>query len=283
MNTRHLVATAVIAAFALACSSAHAQIPATTGTIFGTGLGSSPGGRDSNWKVVAVPSGFTPPSGQTTPYDLYVPVTVPGNFYATGNPQPGVAMLGGTNYWISPQATTASLIGGTYNWITQQQFYVPVAGFYRFDFQGAGDNELEFYIGGTIDTSNPKRPTINGQNQELITTELNPDHPLVQKAVPGYPEGYLMAGGEKKRGRNLFAVIHGKSGVHHPHASKGNEDGWISISYLVCPLWVKGVLHRGRFPLRVAVGTLHLHQHVRIRPLARLRVWFGSVVDGSVR
>jgi uncharacterized LabA/DUF88 family protein len=31
-----------------------------------------------------------------------------------------------------------------------------------------------------------KRPTINGQNQELITTELNPDHPLVQKAIPGY-------------------------------------------------------------------------------------------------
>lgn len=31
-----------------------------------------------------------------------------------------------------------------------------------------------------------KRPTINGQHQELITTELNPDHPLVQKALPGY-------------------------------------------------------------------------------------------------
>jgi uncharacterized LabA/DUF88 family protein len=31
-----------------------------------------------------------------------------------------------------------------------------------------------------------KRPTINGQNQELITTELNADHPLVQKALPEY-------------------------------------------------------------------------------------------------
>jgi uncharacterized LabA/DUF88 family protein len=31
-----------------------------------------------------------------------------------------------------------------------------------------------------------KRPTINGQNQELITTELNPDHPLVVKALPEY-------------------------------------------------------------------------------------------------
>jgi uncharacterized LabA/DUF88 family protein len=31
-----------------------------------------------------------------------------------------------------------------------------------------------------------KRPTINGQNQELVTTELNPAHPLVQEALPGY-------------------------------------------------------------------------------------------------
>jgi uncharacterized LabA/DUF88 family protein len=31
-----------------------------------------------------------------------------------------------------------------------------------------------------------KRQTVNGQNQELVTTELNPDHPLVQQALPGY-------------------------------------------------------------------------------------------------
>ncbi len=31
-----------------------------------------------------------------------------------------------------------------------------------------------------------KRQTLNGQNQELITTELNPEHPLVQDALPGY-------------------------------------------------------------------------------------------------
>jgi uncharacterized LabA/DUF88 family protein len=31
-----------------------------------------------------------------------------------------------------------------------------------------------------------KRPTINGQQQELITTELNADHPLVLKALPDY-------------------------------------------------------------------------------------------------
>jgi uncharacterized LabA/DUF88 family protein len=31
-----------------------------------------------------------------------------------------------------------------------------------------------------------KRQTVNGQNQELVTTELNPTHPLVQQALPGY-------------------------------------------------------------------------------------------------
>jgi len=31
-----------------------------------------------------------------------------------------------------------------------------------------------------------KRQTVNGQMQELVTTELNPNHPLVQQAIPGY-------------------------------------------------------------------------------------------------
>ncbi len=31
-----------------------------------------------------------------------------------------------------------------------------------------------------------KRQTINGQGQELVTTELNPAHPLVLEALPGY-------------------------------------------------------------------------------------------------
>jgi uncharacterized LabA/DUF88 family protein len=35
-----------------------------------------------------------------------------------------------------------------------------------------------------------KRQTVNGQNQELVTTELNPQHPLVQQSLPGYGSGY---------------------------------------------------------------------------------------------
>ena len=147
----------------LTCQAAEAQV--TSGTIFGTGLVEGPGGRDSNWKIVALPSGFTPPDSQTTPYNSYVPTATPGVFVGGGNPQTGQVYLGGTNYWIAPQASTASLVDGTYNWITQQQFYVAQTGFYRFDFPGAGDNELEFYIGGTINTTDPKRPTITGGQQ----------------------------------------------------------------------------------------------------------------------
>ncbi len=35
-----------------------------------------------------------------------------------------------------------------------------------------------------------KRQTVNGQNQELVTTELNPQHPLVQQSLPGYAGGF---------------------------------------------------------------------------------------------
>jgi len=35
-----------------------------------------------------------------------------------------------------------------------------------------------------------KRQTVNGQNQELVTTELSPAHPLVQQALPGYVSAF---------------------------------------------------------------------------------------------
>jgi len=43
-----------------------------------------------------------------------------------------------------------------------------------------------------------KRPTINGQNQELITTELNLDHPLVQKALPDYVNAGVQQAAEEE-------------------------------------------------------------------------------------
>jgi uncharacterized LabA/DUF88 family protein len=42
-----------------------------------------------------------------------------------------------------------------------------------------------------------KRQTVNGQNQELVTTELNPEHPLVQEALPGYGDGVVRELGQE--------------------------------------------------------------------------------------
>jgi hypothetical protein len=165
MNTSFVLRSLLVACV-VACAAARAEAQSVvSGTILGSGLGSSPGGRDSNWSIVALPPGFTPPSSQTVPYASYVPSTVDFVFIGGGAPQTGQVFGSGTNYWIAPQNSTNSLIGGTYNWITQQQFYVPVSGFYRFDFPGAGDNELEFYIDGAVNTTNPTRPTITGGQQ----------------------------------------------------------------------------------------------------------------------
>lgn len=50
-----------------------------------------------------------------------------------------------------------------------------------------------------------KRQTLNGQNQELITTELNQDHPLVQEAMPGYGSGAAHNGGVSSGRSNVDA------------------------------------------------------------------------------
>jgi hypothetical protein len=41
---------------------------------------------------------------------------------------------------------------------------------------------MEFLRKGVL----TKRQTINGQGQELVMTELNPEHPVVQEALPGF-------------------------------------------------------------------------------------------------
>ena len=159
-NRSSLISVALY--FGVLCSGAVVRAQ-SSGTIFGTLA--APGSRDSNWTIVALPSGFTPPDSQTTPYAAYVPTNVDGNFLGGGSPQTGYTYGDDTIYWIAPQNSTNSLVGGTYNWIAQQQFTVPTTGFYRFDFPGAGDDELDFYIGGAINTTDPLRPTITGGQQ----------------------------------------------------------------------------------------------------------------------
>ena len=139
--------------------------PAQSALIYGTGQGSSPNSLDSYWQIVAVPASWTPPS--SLPYSAYVIPSAPGVFIGGGNPQSGVTFNGVTNYWIAPHNSDASLVGGNYNWIVAQTFVVDQAGVYSFNFQGAGDNELDFYINGSIGNylGDSNRPVITGGTQ----------------------------------------------------------------------------------------------------------------------
>ena len=148
--------------FAAAVAAQHSQ----AALIYGTGQGSSPGGRDSYWQLVALPASWTG-APASVPYYAYVPTAVPNVFVGGGNPQTGVTFNGVTNYWIAPQSSDASLILVDYNWIVAQTFVVEQAGLYNFNFSGAGDNQLDFYINGSIGNylGDSNRPTIVGGTQ----------------------------------------------------------------------------------------------------------------------
>ena len=142
---------------------------ATTGVIFGTGAGADPAtgtARDANWTMVAVPSTWTPP--EAVPYPAYVVQTV-ANTYVGGNNgsnvQNGYTANGTTSYWIAPQSTINALVGGNYNWIVAQEFNVVRDGAYDFSFGGAGDDQISFFIDGTVNTSNSVLPVITGGTQ----------------------------------------------------------------------------------------------------------------------
>jgi len=136
------------------------------GDIIGSGFGKNPNsiaGTDDNWKVVALPQGYT--HSETLPYNAYVPLT--SDLYNLNVYNTGYAVSGKTYYWIAPKANAKELLGAGvyYNWIVQQTFTVPKSGFYDLNFSGAGDNAISFYINGVIDTTDPLLPTITGGTQ----------------------------------------------------------------------------------------------------------------------
>jgi len=133
------------------------------GTIFGTGSLVEDDGTDSNWKVVALPQGFSP--AQPTPYNAFViSSNLPGTFvhsngYTDAN--------GNTFYWVAPKPDASELLSAPilYNWIIKQSITVPSTGFYDLNFSVAGDDEITMFANGTIDGTNPLQPTIVGGTQ----------------------------------------------------------------------------------------------------------------------
>ena len=143
---------------------------ANAGIIYGTGQGLGPNQRDSHWKILASFPAFTPPSGQTYPYDSYIYGAVPGNWNGTGGfglNQIGYTNADGTFYWIGPQATADSALPfpNEYGYIIGQSFTATQAGMYDFSFAANGDNLFSFFINGSISNANPMKPTITGGTQ----------------------------------------------------------------------------------------------------------------------
>ena len=150
---------------------------ASDGVIYGTGFGVGPSGRDTNWAVVAVPTSWTPPSGQSVPYDAYVYQSVDQNWVGSGGygapTQVGYTNSDGVFYWEGIQSSCAAIYGfpTDYNYIFAQTFTVDQAGYYNFLFPGAGDNYFSFYINGTV-FQDVMKPTIVGGTQ-IGTTQNN--------------------------------------------------------------------------------------------------------------
>ena len=122
---------------------------------------------DPNWQVVATPQGWTAPS--SVPYAAFIPQTVPAVYYGgdTGvnGSQGGMTTGGNHYYWLAPDSDAASLNLSSYNWIVAEQFNVTQAGIYNFDFKGAGDNRITFFINGAVDLTDAVHPTISGGTQ----------------------------------------------------------------------------------------------------------------------
>jgi hypothetical protein len=144
--------------------------PAAAGIIYGTTGTGGPGTRDTNWKVLAAYTGYTPPSGQSYPYNSYVYTVVPHNWNGTGGfgqTQVGYTNTDGTFYWIGTASTPDSSLPfpQQYGYIIGQSFEAVQAGMYDFSFPANGDNLFSFFINGSISYADPMKPTITGGTQ----------------------------------------------------------------------------------------------------------------------
>ena len=165
--TPFLLRQAAILALALTPVVSRADIitpfapPAT-----GSGVAVPPGGTDPNWQVVALPTSY---SGSATPYQAYV-------FSGTGSGALPALWLGGSANdgaegarWIGVRDVPGALFpptgtanpGSDYNMIYAYAFTQGSAGTIDFDFWAAVDNQVQFFLNGTV-LADALTPSISG-------------------------------------------------------------------------------------------------------------------------
>ncbi|MFM1902220.1 MAG: hypothetical protein RLZZ440_120 [Planctomycetota bacterium] len=165
------VRACVVCAVSLVVNGVHAAV--INPPVTGSGVSVPPGGADPNWEVAALPSLYT---SATTPYAGFV-------FSGTGAGAVPANWLGGASNagaagarWIGAQAVPDALFPGgpvdpganppqvNYNVIYRYSFNETVAGPADFAFWATADNEVRFFLNGTI-TADAMAPTIVGGTQ----------------------------------------------------------------------------------------------------------------------
>lgn len=208
-NFASAIALSASIVLSIGSSPARANTPAP---VFGTGVGSTPGGRDANWKVVAGPASLTEPEAYSYPaYTLLDAIFyLPGG----GNPQAGEVVNGITYYWTGP--TSDSGAAGDLpvaNWIFAQDFTITAADTYQFSFLAGVDNALELYLGGDVvengdspaiqnpiahlgGSSNSFGGTLDPISQNIfLTPNTYTLYALLQNAPSPGPTAFLLANG----------------------------------------------------------------------------------------
>lgn len=142
-----------------------------TGTEYPVGVG----GQDSYWEVYAFPTAYTGPL--TAGYQAWVfsggaPVNnVPGTWYpGRGNGGSNNVGANGARWIGLQQDNAAAIFSGSftppqsdYTVIYHTTFQSDSAGVASFSLLTAADNAVSFFVGGTVDNSNPYMPTMTGQ------------------------------------------------------------------------------------------------------------------------
>ena len=175
MFPKTYLASCVRACIVWTLSLAVADVHAATidPPVTGSGVSVPPGGSDPNWQVAALPSLYT---SATTPYAAFV-FSGTGAGAVTSNWLGGASNAGAAGArWIGAQAVPESLFPGgpvdpganppqvNYNVIYRYSFNETVAGPADFAFWATADNEVRFFLNGTI-AADAMAPTIVGGTQ----------------------------------------------------------------------------------------------------------------------
>lgn len=221
----------------------------------GDGISVPPGGLDANWSVVALPDLYT--SG-TAGYQAFV-------FSGTGSGAVPGGWIGGSSNagahgarWIGLQDTPNSLFPDqavnpfatnppqeNYNTIYAHKFVWGSAETADFDFWAASDNQVRFFVNGTI-LSGSMSPTIDGGTE---IGSMQPGFGLLKNFSGSAP---VIAGDNY-----LYAVVTDK------WTDDGVNGGWAYTGVIVAPVPEPSTMILAVMGIAGAIGSRRILRRTR--------------------